>query len=126
MLDPKLKNDVALSLHGLNFDNCDQSQRMAVIMKIKSSQQTNGVLFAKTTRPDIKEITAKKNEYLRELEQKKAAAAEQENLFAERRQKWLQEKRNEAELKTLYVTDRAEWTERMKAAYLAKLENQKP
>ena len=99
---------------------------MAVIMKIKSTQQTNGVLFAKTTRPDIKEITAKKDEYLRELEQKKAAAAEQENLFAERRQKWLQEKRNEAELKTLYVTDRIEWTERMKAAYLAKRENQKP
>ena len=126
MLDPKLKNDVALSLHGLNFDNCDPSQRMAVIMKIKSSQHTNGVLFAKTTRPDIKEITAKKNEYLRELEQKKAASAEQDNLFAERRQKWLQDKRNEAELKTLYVTDRIEWTERMKAAYLAKLENQKP
>jgi hypothetical protein len=95
-------------------------------MKIKSSQHTNGVLFAKNTRPDIKEITAKKNEYLRELEQKKAEAEKQENLFAERRQKWLQEKRNEAELKTLYVTDRAEWTERMKAAYLAKLENQKP
>lgn len=126
MLDPKLKNDVALSLHGLNFDNCDPSQRMAVIMKIKSTQQTNGVLFAKTTRPDIKEITAKKNEYLRELEQKKAAAAEQDNLFAERRQKWLQEKRNEAELKTLFATDRMEWAERMKAAYLAKLENQKP
>jgi hypothetical protein len=70
-------------------------------MKIKSSQHTNGVLFAKNTRPDIKEITAKKNEYLRELEQKKAEAEKQENLFAERRQKWLQEKRNEAELKTI-------------------------
>lgn len=126
MLDPKLKNDVAVSLYGLNFDNCDPSQRQQVISRIKSSQQTNVNTVIKSTRPDIKEIIAKRNEYLKELENKKAEAANQDNLFAERRQKWLEEKRNEVEMNKLYLTDRAEWAERMKAAYLAKRENAKP
>lgn len=125
MLDPKLKNDVAVSLYGLNFDNCDPSQRQTVISRIKSSQKTNGITFVKSTRPDIKEIVAKRNEYLKELESKKADAENQDNLFAERRQKWLHEKREQIELNKLYLTDRAEWAERMKSAYLAKLENAK-
>lgn len=122
MLDPKLKNDLAVSLYGLNFDDCDPSQRQQIIIKLKNNEQTNGITFVKNTRPDIKEITAKRNEYLKELEQKQAEAAKQENRFMERRQTWLEGKKTEQELAELFKTNRYEWAQRMKAIYLEKLE----
>lgn len=122
MLDPKLKNDLARTLYGLNFDDCDPSQRQQVVIKLKNNEQTNGITFVKNTRPDIKEITAKRNEYLKELEQKQAEAAKQSDVFMERRQTWLEGKKQEQELSELYKSNRYEWAQRMKAIYLEKLE----
>jgi hypothetical protein len=122
MLDPKLKNDLARTLYGLNFDDCDPSQRQQIVIKLKNNEQTNGITFVKNTRPDIKEITAKRNEYLKELEQKQAEAAKQSDVFMERRQTWLEGKKQEQELSELYKSNRYEWAQRMKAIYLEKLE----
>jgi hypothetical protein len=122
MLDPKLKNDLARTLYGLNFDDCDPSQRQQVVIKLKNNEQTNGITFVKNTRPDIKEITAKRNEYLKELEQKQAEAAKQSDVFMERRQTWLEGKKQEQELSELYKSNRYEWAQRMKAIYLEKIE----
>jgi len=122
MLDPKLKNDLARTLYGLNFDDCDPSQRQQIVIKLKNNEQTNGITFVKNTRPDIKEITAKRNEYLKELEQKQAEAAKQSDVFMERRQTWLEGKKQEQELSELYKSNRYEWAQRMKAIYLEKIE----
>ena len=122
MLDPKLKNDLGRTLYGLNFDDCDPSQRQQIVIKLKNNEQTNGITFVKNTRPDIKEITAKRNEYLKELEQKQAEAAKQSDVFMERRQTWLEGKKQEQELSELYKSNRYEWAQRMKAIYLETLE----
>ena len=121
MINPQQKDEFAVKMYGLNFERCDASQRQQVIFKIqRENAQTNYVTFA-PPRPDIKDVIAKRNEYLKELEQKEAEKIEKENLFATKRAEWIEGKRTEAELKTLYLTNRGEWAEKMKEIYLAKI-----
>ena len=121
MINPQQKDEIAVKMYGIPFARCDASQRQQVIFKIKdSNSQTNFVTFA-PPRPDIKEVIAKRNEYLKELEQKEADKNAKQDLFATKRAEWLEQKRTEAELKTLYLTNRGEWAEKMKEIYLAKI-----
>lgn len=121
MINPQQKNEVSIKLYGLPFEQCDLSQKAQVIQNIKTMEQYNNITFVNNPRPDIKDVIAKRNEYLKKLEQDEADKKAKEDLFATKRAEWLEGKRTEAELKALYLTNRGEWAEKMKEIYLAKI-----